>query len=199
MLFHATMLELTAGLPPSILAAAAGRAARRTRLDVSEIDSEHAAAPLVVRTLKEVQEQYARKKVSSREKRTAVRAGCTSAKSDRFFESAKSADENVPPLSLIAKAALPSPPVSANVSESESDTAAGDTAASDSRTSASDSDSDSDSDSESDTAASDSSEEPYRLPLCRPLSVPVPVFAKKERVEAPSSFATTTRARWGLP
>ena len=75
-MFHADISPLAAGLPPSILAAAAGRAARLAGFSVTdllEVDAAHEKASIITATLEKVQQQYSRKKEASRDRRSAAR------------------------------------------------------------------------------------------------------------------------------
>ena len=75
-MFHADISPLAAGLPPSILAAAAGRAARLAGFSVTdllEVDAAHEKADIITATLEKVQAQYAKKKEASRDRRSAAR------------------------------------------------------------------------------------------------------------------------------
>ena len=75
-MFHADISPLAAGLPPSILAAAAGRAARLAGFSVTdllEVDAAHEKADIITATLEKVQQQYSRKKEASRDRRSAAR------------------------------------------------------------------------------------------------------------------------------
>ena len=75
-MFHADISPLSAGLPPSILAAAAGRAARLAGISVTDlldVDAAHEKADIVTATLEKVQAQYAKKKAASRDRRSATR------------------------------------------------------------------------------------------------------------------------------
>ena len=75
-MLHAELSNLAAGLPPSILAAAAGRAARLAGISVTDlldVDAAHEKAEVVTATLEKVQAQYAKKKAASRDRRSAAR------------------------------------------------------------------------------------------------------------------------------
>ena len=75
-MFHADISPLAAGLPPSILAAAAGRAARLAGISVTDlldVDAAHEKADIITATLEKVQAQYSRKKEASRDRRSAAR------------------------------------------------------------------------------------------------------------------------------
>jgi outer membrane biosynthesis protein TonB len=75
-MLHAELSPLAAGLPPSILAAAAGRAARLAGISVTDlldVDAAHEKAEVVTATLEKVQAQYAKKKAASRDRRSAAR------------------------------------------------------------------------------------------------------------------------------
>jgi outer membrane biosynthesis protein TonB len=75
-MLHAELSPLAAGLPPSILAAAAGRAARLAGISVTdllEVDAAHEKADIITATLEKVQAQYAKKKAASRDRRSAAR------------------------------------------------------------------------------------------------------------------------------
>ena len=75
-MLHAELSPLAAGLPPSILAAAAGRAARLAGISVTDlldVDAAHEKADIVTATLEKVQAQYAKKKAASRDRRSAAR------------------------------------------------------------------------------------------------------------------------------
>ena len=75
-MLHAELSPLAAGLPPSILAAAAGRAARLAGISVTDlldVDAAHEKADIITATLEKVQAQYAKKKEASRGRRSATR------------------------------------------------------------------------------------------------------------------------------
>ena len=75
-MLHAELSPLAAGLPPSILAAAAGRAARLAGISVTDlldVDAAHEKADIITATLEKVQAQYAKKKAASRDRRSAAR------------------------------------------------------------------------------------------------------------------------------
>ena len=75
-MLHTELSHLAVGLPPSILAAAVGRAARLAGISVTDllaVDAAHEKATIVIAALEKVQAQYGRKKAASRDRRSAAR------------------------------------------------------------------------------------------------------------------------------
>ena len=111
-MFHADISPLAAGLPPSILAAAAGRAARLAGFSVTdllEVDAAHEKASIVTTTLEKVQQQYSRKKEASRDRRSAARKVAPAMPSEAV-PSVASAAQAISQISIVGAEPEPSPP-----------------------------------------------------------------------------------------
>ena len=111
-MFHADISPLAAGLPPSILAAAAGRAARLAGFSVTdllEVDAAHEKADIITATLEKVQQQYSRKKEASRDRRSAARK-VAPAMPLEAVPSVASAAMGISQISIVGAEPEPSPP-----------------------------------------------------------------------------------------
>jgi len=111
-MFHADISPLAAGLPPSILAAAAGRAARLAGFSVTdllEVDAAHEKADIITATLEKVQQQYSRKKEASRDRRSAARKVAPAMPSEAV-PSVASAAMGISQISIVGAEPEPLPP-----------------------------------------------------------------------------------------
>ena len=116
-MLHTDLSPLTAGLPPSILAAAAGRAARLAGISVTdllEVDAAHEKASIVTAVLDKVQQQYEKKKAASRDRRSAARKAAPSVVASRVDpgEAVASAAQAISQISIVGAEPerLPPPP-----------------------------------------------------------------------------------------
>ena len=118
-MLHADLSPLTAGLPPSILAAAAGRAARLAGISVTdllEVDAAHEKASIVTTTLEKVQAQYEKKKAASRDRRSAARKAAPSVVASRVdpgeavASAVASAAQAISQISIVGAEPSPLPP-----------------------------------------------------------------------------------------
>ena len=114
-MLHTDLSPLTAGLPPSILAAAAGRAARLAGISVTdllEVDAAHEKASIVTTTLEKVQAQYEKKKAASRDRRSAARKAAPSVVASRVDpgEAVASAAQAISQISIVGAEPSPLPP-----------------------------------------------------------------------------------------
>ncbi len=112
-MLHAELTQLAAGLPPSILAAAAGRAARLAGISVTdllEVDAAHEKASIVTATLEKVQAQYAKKKAASRDRRSVARKPAPAVPSVAVASAVASAAQAVSQISIVGAEPSPLPP-----------------------------------------------------------------------------------------
>ena len=113
-MLHAELSPLAAGLPPSILAAAAGRAARLAGISVTDlllVDAAHEKADIITATLDKVQAQYSRKKAASRDRRSAARKVAPATPSvPSVIEPVASAAMGLSQISIVGAEPEPSPP-----------------------------------------------------------------------------------------
>ena len=113
-MLHAELSPLAAGLPPSILAAAAGRAARLAGISVTDlldVDAAHEKASIITATLEKVQAQYAKKKAASRDRRSAARKAAPSVVVAETVANAAVAISQISIVGAEPSGGTPTPPV----------------------------------------------------------------------------------------
>ena len=195
-MLHTDLSPLTAGLPPSILAAAAGRAARLAGISVTdllEVDAAHEKASIVTAVLDKVQQQYEKKKAASRDRRSAARKAAPSVVASRVDpgEAVASAAQAISQISIVGAEPerlppppTPSPPPSPPPAKAPPRPSRAPAPAS--------SEEESEASEEEEEEEEESEEEPPPPPA-RALS-----RAPSRPAAAPKKAANATRARWGL-
>ena len=195
-MLHTDLSPLTAGLPPSILAAAAGRAARLAGISVTdllEVDAAHEKASIVTAVLEKVQAQYEKKKAASRDRRSAARKAAPSVVASRVDpgEAVASAAQAISQISIVGAEPsplppppTPSPPPSPPPAKAPPRPSRAPAPASESEESEA---------SEEEEEEEEESEEEPPPPPARALS-----RAPSRPAAAPKKAANATRARWGL-
>ena len=107
-MLHTELSHLAVGLPPSILAAAVGRAARLAGISVTDllgVDAAHEKAGVVIAALEKVQAQYGRKKAASRDRRSNARKAAPAVR-----PSVASLSQATSQISIVGAECLPPPP-----------------------------------------------------------------------------------------
>ena len=191
-MLHTELSHLAVGLPPSILAAAVGRAARLAGISVTDllgVDAAHEKAGVVIAALEKVQAQYGRKKAASRDRRSNARKAAPAVRPSVASLSQATSQISIvgaeysPPPPPPTPSPPPSPPAKAPPRPSR--------AIAPKPVEAFEEEEDSSEESE-DEESSEEEEPPSPppRPLSRAPSRPTPAQKK--------SGGSTTRARWGL-